>query len=533
MVYRIEKQEVCRELIDSLRHIVWSAEANGAVDFISEWGLAYAGISDAGEGVDWQWLEYVHEEDRIRVTKAWRQALDTGKEHKVDFRLRRYDGLYRWFESHAVPKRNESGSVVRWHGTCTDIQELKDALEEQRLLEEQVRQSQKMEALGRLAGGVAHDFNNLLMIINSYSSMLAEEFDADSPMRRKVAAIQEAGTRATMLTRQLLAFSRKQVFKRQVVAVDELVQQRRDMLGRLIREDIAFTTQLDSANAHIQIDPSQLEQVLMNLVVNASDAMPGGGRLTICTECREVDGRQRGKLALERGSYVVVSVSDTGVGMDEATKDRIFEPFFTTKAAGKGTGLGLATVYGIVEQSGGALAVESTLGVGTTFRIYLPQSGKPTDRVPALNPEAIGEPRKPFKATVLLVEDEESLRRCLADALSSLGCYVIQARDGTEAIEIASRQLLLIDCVVTDMVMPRSGGRELVDKLRRMRPLLPVVFISGYSDVGPTDEELQGSETRFLQKPFSPQMLLTAVKEMLARLRLVHSPIGHRAALTI
>jgi PAS domain S-box-containing protein len=517
------------ELVGSLRHIVWSANADGHIDFISKWGAAYAGLSDTSAAQGWEWLEFVHPEDRILATSVWTEALNIGQESKVDFRLRRHDGVYRWFESLAVPKKDETGRVVRWYGTCTDIQELKDALEEQRTLQEQVRQSQKMEALGRLAGGVAHDFNNLLMIINSYASMLTEEFAVDSPMYQKVAAIQEAGSRAVTLTAQLLAFSRKQVIRRQVVSVDELVQQRRDMLARLIREDITLTAQLESANAQIQIDPSQLEQVLMNLLVNASDAMPQGGQLTIRTESRNF--ADRGKLKLEPGAYVVISVSDTGVGMDEATQDRIFEPFFTTKGPGKGTGLGLATVYGIVEQSQGALAVRSRVGEGTTIEIYLPRVfGEARRKEIGIGPGVASQPNKPFRATVLLVEDEGSLRRCLANALTSLGCYVIQAQDGAEAYDLASRQLLLIDCVVTDMVMPRSGGRELIDKIRLMRPRMPVVFISGYSDVGPTDRELQGPETRFLQKPFSPSALLANVKEMLTGLRRTPPPAGRAIA---
>ena len=523
MEHDIEANDKFRELVDSLRHIVWSADAGGQIDFINEWGVTYTGVSDSDEGKGWLWLEFVYPEDRDRTVTAWEESLRTGSEFKVDFRLRGHDGLYRWFESHAVPKMDEAGKVVRWVGTCTDIQKLKNALEERIALEGQLRQSHKMEALGRLAGGVAHDFNNLLMIINSYSSMLAGEFAVDSPMRRKVVAIQESGTRAAALTGQLLAFSRKQVFKRQTISVDELVAQSRNMLGRLLREDISFTARLNSGKAHVQIDPGQFEQVLMNLVVNSSDAMPEGGQLTICTECRDVRTSPPGMTKLEPGAYVVISVSDTGVGMDEATRGRIFEPFFTTKGQGKGTGLGLATVYGIVEQSGGALAVTSNIRAGTTIEIYLPRTVNVNvvARVPV--PEPVAQLCKPFKATVLLVEDEEMLRQCLADALGSLGCYVLQARDGAQAFDVASRQLLLIDCVVTDMVMPRLGGRELVDKLRLHRPGMPVVFMSGYSDAGPTDDELRGSETRYLQKPFSPSALLVAVKEMLTNLRLTNS----------
>jgi CheY-like chemotaxis protein len=384
------------------------------------------------------------------------------------------------------------------------------------VLEEAARQTHKMEALGRLAGGVAHDFNNMLMIINSYASLLKEDFGEHTPAGGRAHAIEEAGTRAAVLTRQLLAFSRKQVLQTQVVAIDELVRSSEQMLRRLMREDIEFITDLRAGDACIDADFGQIQQVLMNLAVNASDAMPAGGRLTLHTGREELAEGSNGNGRVKAGPYVVLTVTDSGIGMDPVTVERIFEPFFTTKGQGKGTGLGLATVYGIIEQSGGHIKVESEVSKGSTFIIHLPLVSRETNKVVEKSQEQWAP--KQIRATVLLVEDEEILRRCLLNALSSMGCFVLQARDGVHALELAKRQLLLIDLVITDMVMPRMGGRELVNSLRALRPKLPVIFMSGYSDVGPTKEELASSNTRFFQKPFSTDGMRKAVEVMLAGL---------------
>lgn len=422
---------------------------------------------------------------------------------------RRYlckDGMSLWTRNSVALMHAEDGRPVSVMAIVEDLTEKKD-------LEESARQSHKMEALGRLAGGVAHDFNNLLMIINSYASLLKEDFGRDTPMGSKAQAIEEAGTRAVALTRQLLAFSRGQVLQTHVISLDELVQSSEQLLRRLIREDIEFVTELAAHDACIDADSGQIQQVLMNLVVNASDAMPQGGRLTIRTSSIDMEGRPLNNCKLKSGPHVLLSVTDTGAGMDAATRSRIFEPFFTTKEQGKGTGLGLATVYGVIEQSNGHITVESVLGDGTVFAIYLPAVQREYD-LARVEASAI-RPRKQIGATVLLVEDEEILRRCLGNALTSMGCYVLQACDGVHALELAKRQLLLIDLVVTDMIMPLMGGRELVAALRAMRPKLPVIFMSGYTEVGPTHDELRTGDTLYFQKPFITDRLRTAVEEML------------------
>jgi PAS domain S-box-containing protein len=425
----------------------------------------------------------------------------------VERRFPRKDGT-------AVFTQNSVSLLHDLNGNPACAMAIIEDLTEKRHLEELARQSHKMEALGRLAGGVAHDFNNLLMIINSYAALLKEDFGLDTPAGGKAQAIEEAGTRAAVLTRQLLAFSRKQVLQTQVISIDELVRSSEQMLRRLIRENITFSTQLAAGDACIDADLGQIQQVLMNLAVNASDAMPNGGQLTLQTRKVQLEAGSNGNGKIKPGPYVLLSVADTGVGMDAATQVRIFEPFFTTKGQGKGTGLGLATVFGIIDQSGGHITVESTLGRGAVFTIYLPavprESSKAAIEIPS------SRSRKQIRATVLLVEDEEILRRCLLNSLSSMGCFVLQARDGEHALELARRQLLLIDLVVTDMVMPRMGGRDLVNSLREIRPKMPVIFMSGYTDVAPTREELRSGATLYVQKPFTTSTLRKSVEEILA-----------------
>ncbi len=458
-------------------------------------GMVFDVITGGGEQVS-------PEEDFLKVVAGEIPG------YVAERRCLRKDGTILW-------TRNSVSLLRGGDGELDCVMAIVEDLTEKKVLEEQARQSHKMEALGRLAGGVAHDFNNLLTIINGYAALLKEDFGADTPMGGKAHAIEEAGNRAVELTRQLLAFSRKQVLQTRVIAIDELVQSSEQMLRRLIREDIEFVTELGASDACIDADSGQIEQVLMNMAVNARDAMPHGGKLTVRTRRIEVaEAIKNGNGMIEPGPYVVLSVADTGVGMDAATQEHIFEPFFTTKGQGKGTGLGLATVFGIIEQSEGHITVESELGRGTIFNIYLPIVSRNFEPAPVAAPA--GRPRTKIRATILLVEDEEILRRWLLNFLSSMGCYVLQARDGVHALEIAKRQLLLIDLVVTDMVMPRMGGRELVNTLRGMRPRLPVILMSGYTDAGPTRDELRAGDTRYFQKPFVTARLRETLEEMLA-----------------
>ena len=421
-----------------------------------------------------------------------------------------------------VKWRRKDGSVitVRISGRAvSSADEPADVLEaiaedvtDRRALEDQFRQSQKMEAVGRLAGGVAHDFNNLLMVISGYAEVILNEVAESTDLHEKGKAIQLAADRATTLTRQLLAFSRKQLLELKVVDVNAIVQDMERLLRPLIGETIQFLTVLAPQPAHTRADAGQLEQVLMNLVVNAKDAMPAGGRLTIRTEQMTVDEHHKWSPQFIRpGVYVTLSVSDTGTGMDRETQSRIFEPFFTTKEKGKGTGLGLSTVYGIVKQSGGYVMVQSELGRGTTFQIYLPLVEGAAEKHSVSVPHAaLG-----GSETILLVEDEESVRGLVRDTLSSKGYRVLEGENGEAGVAAAAGHDGKIDLIITDVVMPGMGGREMVKRLIESRPGTKVLYLSGYTEDAVISEGSTERGTAFLQKPFTLQRLSRKVREVL------------------
>lgn len=383
-------------------------------------------------------------------------------------------------------------------------------------LEAQLRQSQRMEALGRLAGGVAHDFNNLLTIIKGYSDVIMQGLNPSDASFRHGQQIDKAIDRASALTRQLLAFSRMQVLEPKVVDLNALVADMGKMLTRLIREDIAFSFEPDGTLGRVKADPGQLEQVVLNLTVNACDAMPRGGMLTIETRNISVDQNSaQARPNIPAGEYVLLVVADTGHGMNADTKARIFEPFFTTKEPGKGTGLGLATVYGVVKQSGGYIGVESEPGKGAKFEIYLPRVH---DRVEA---PAAPQPRAAAisgRETVLVVEDEAAVRELAAEFLRFAGYTVLAAQDGNEALSIAKKSTVPIHVLLTDVVMPGMRGPELAEKLKRVCPRIKVVFMSGYLDYAEGNGELVDGGS-FLQKPYSRESLVTKVAEVVARER--------------
>jgi len=388
-------------------------------------------------------------------------------------------------------------------------------LTEQRRLQTQLVQSQKMEAVGRLAGGIAHDFNNLLTVITTSCDLLLEDLAAADPKREDVEQVRQAADGATALTRQLLAFSRQQVLAPQVVDLGDVVHGVEKMLRRVIGEDIDLVTVLGAEAGAVKADVGQIEQVLMNLAVNARDAMPTGGKLTIETGNIEHDpdyAREQEAAAVSR--FVMLAVSDTGVGMDEATKARIFEPFFTTKEPGKGTGLGLATVYGIVKQSGGFIWVYSEPGLGTTFKIYLPRVDAAPEAgvaTPALTASLRG------TETVLLVEDAAAVRSVTHQALSRQGYTVLDAPNGAEALRIAADHPGAIHLLLTDVVMPGISGRQLSDELTRLRPDTKVLFTSGYTDDAVVRHGVLESGIAYLQKPFTVDGLARKVREVLGR----------------
>ena len=454
------------------------------------------GRTDWDLGVDPQEAESYRECDR-RVMETGFPVLN------LEETQTRADGKATLLTS-KVPLRDESGAVVGVLGVYQDITDRKR-------LEEQFRQAQKMEAVGRLAGGIAHDFNNLLTVINGFSQVVLDVLRDGDPARPLIEEISKAGDRAAALTGQLLAFSRQQVVAPQVVNANAVIGGTDRMIGRLIGEDVIFSTELEAELWPVKIDPGQLEQVLMNLVVNSRDAMPTGGHLTIQT--RNITHVGGDSPDIPAGDWVAISVTDTGVGMDESTQAHVFEPFFTTKGVGKGTGLGLATVYGIVVQNGGHVTFDSQAARGTTFTIYLPRA---PDSLPASHHGLMDATLPQGTETVLIVEDEPAVRALNRRVLESCGYQVFEASDGREAVQFAVGLEGPIHLLVSDVVMPHLGGGQLAERLHEIRPQLKVLFVSGYTN----DEVVRhgvGSDFDFLQKPFTPIGLARKVRDVLDR----------------
>ena len=417
------------------------------------------------------------------------------------------DGSTGWFELRFEPV--PEGVFI----LSLEITERKQAEEARGRLEAQYLQAQKMEAVGRLAGGVAHDFNNLLSVILTYAGFLLDEVREGDPLRADILEIQRAGEQAASLTRQLLTFSRKQVLQPEVMDLNTVVSGMEEMLRRLIGEDIELVIRLAGDLGIVRADPGQAEQVLMNLVVNCRDAMPEGGSLVIETANVELDETYASQHAAVRpGPYVMLAVTDTGCGMDEATKARIFEPFFTTKGTEQGTGLGLATVYGIVKQSGGHVWVYSEVGRGTTFKIYLPRE--------LAAAEAAARPlrtvtRAAGDATILLVEDEEAVRRAAQRILEAAGYTVLAAANGGEALLTCESHRGPVHLLLTDVVLPRMGGKDLAERLSKLRPGLLVLFMSGYTDDAIAHQGVLDPGTHFIPKPLNAADLTRKVREVL------------------
>jgi two-component system, cell cycle sensor histidine kinase and response regulator CckA len=431
-----------------------------------------------------------------------------------------------------------SGRAIHGEGNAIFFELFIEDVTEQHELEQQLRQAQKMEAVGRLAGGIAHDFNNLLMVISGYCEFLQEQLGPDAKARASVQEIANAAERATSLTRQLLAFSRKQMLAPKLLDVNEIITQNLKMLTRMIGEDVELVMRAGANMGAVKADPSQIEQVIMNLAVNARDAMPHGGKFII--ETANVTRREeydRLPLPLTTGEYVLLSISDTGVGMSADTQLHIFEPFFTTKGV-KGTGLGLSTVYGIIQQSGGTIQVSSEPGKGTTFNIYLPRvdsSGELIRRDPAV----VTEKTEPALETILLVEDETSLRTLSRNYLQTQGYTVLEAAEGAAAIAICSTHAGPIHLLLTDVVMPGMNGREMARQICAMRPETQVLFMSGYSENAVAHEGLLEEGIALLQKPFALSTLGIKVRERLScilrakrfnlQLPLKYRPLGQAA----
>lgn len=408
----------------------------------------------------------------------------------------------------------ENGVPVAVQGSARDITERKRSEEALRASQLQLQQSQKLEAIGQLAGGVAHDFNNMLTAIIGYTDLSLRRVGLENPIRRNLEETKKAAERAASLVRQLLAFSRKQILEPKVLDLNDVVKDMHKMLTRLIGENIKLATRLESDLGRVKADPCQVEQIIVNLVVNARDAMPRGGRVTVETANVALDVHNASKhVSVKPGEYVMLAVSDTGSGMDQETQARIFEPFFTTKEVGKGTGLGLSTVYGIVKQSGGNIWVYSEQGLGTVFKVYLPRIDDATARTIAKQEQETNAPRG--TETILLVEDEDVVRGLTRKILMQAGYNVLDAKSGDEAIRLCQTEAGPIDLLLTDVVMPEISGKEVADRLLELRPSIRVLFMSGYTDEAIVQHGVLDANVKFIQKPFTWVGLTKKVREVL------------------
>jgi PAS domain S-box-containing protein len=500
-----QSEERYRLIVETTNEWIWAMDLAGRMTYNNEAVHVILGYPP-DEILGRDTLQFIHPEDLPAAQELVAKSIAgrTGWSGCV-LRWRHRDGSYRHLESNAAPVYGPDGELIGFRGADRDITERVQ-------LEAQLLQSQKMEAIGTLAGGVAHDFNNLLTSILGYSDIVLQELADGHPLREDVEEIRKAGERAAALTRQLLAFSRKQILKPVVLEVNGVVGGLEKMLRRLIGEDIELVVAREAGVGYTRADPGQIEQVILNLVINARDAMPRGGSLRIETHTMDLDeSGVRAHPGSTTGSYVCIAVNDTGMGMDRETQSRIFEPFFTTKGAGKGTGLGLSTVYGIVKQSGGHISVESEPERGTTFRVYLPRVFEPEETPPAA---ATG--RRPTGVeTVLLVEDEQGLRVLARRILESHGYAVIEASGGEEALRISRRHQSPIDLLLTDAVMPGMGGSDLAREIAAERPATRVLYMSGYTDDAVVRQGHLDEGSAFIQKPFASDALVQKVREVL------------------
>ena len=500
-----KNEEMFRRLCDCSPFGILVTDEKGLCIFTNPRCRKILGVSLV-QSLEKGWFRWVHPDDHSTLVQQWSATVAAGRELSSEFRIKTDDRQIwaRLRSSMMVPEQRQAGGYVV---TIEDISE-------QKQMEAQFLQAQKMESIGRLAGGVAHDFNNLLTAINSFARLAQDSLPPDSQASGDIGMVLKAADRAANLTRQLLAFARREVISPQVLNPNALLPDLERMLTRLIRENISLQVKLGNQVGSVNADPSQLEQVLINLVVNAADAMPDGGRLIIETANAELSAAMVGATpGAGPGQYIALTVTDTGTGMPDEVKAHIFEPFFTTKEQGKGTGLGLATVYGIVKQNGGHIEVSSQLGEGTSFRVYLPRvaAGPP--------PEGGGSQTEILtkgSGNILLVEDEPQVRWLANRVLTAQGYQVMEAANGEEGLQIARQNAgLEFHLLVTDMVMPRMGGKVLAETIRLERPAVKILFMSGYSDEWVDSQHEFAEGSGFLRKPYKPEDLARKVYEMI------------------
>lgn len=499
-----DSHTLLQAIVESTTDEIFVKDRQGRYLMINRAGAAVLGKTVA-EVIGRDDLALLPAEDAHAIMDRDRLLMATGESQTFEETMVMPSGTRTTLTTQSI-YRDKRGGVQGIIGIARNITELKH-------LEEQFRQAQKMEAVGRLASGVAHDFNNLLTVINGYSQLMLKRLAADDPDRPRVAEIQKAGERAANLTRQLLAFSRKQMLQPQLVNLNTLLGELLKLLQRLIGEDVEVSLVSAPDLNLTKVDPVQFEQAIINLAVNARDAMPHGGQLTITTANAELDREAAAHYPeVHAGPYVSVTISDTGIGMTEAVKAQIFEPFFTTKEIGKGTGLGLAMVYGFVKQSGGHIEIFSEEGRGAIFRIYLPRTEEPNIRVsPALDLPDLPKGRE----TILLVEDEESVRTLVRLVLEAGGYVVLDAEHGQQAIALAAAHSGPIHLLITDLVMPQMNGRQVAEQLTALHPAIQTIFMSGYTEEATARHRVSELNIAFLQKPFDPRRLAHKVRELL------------------
>lgn len=526
-----ESEEKFRAIANSIDPMVWSTLPDGHHDYYNDRWYEFTGVPyGSTDGEAWNGL--FHRDDRERAWALWRRCLETGDPYHIEYRLRHHDGAYRWVLGRAQPVRGEDGAIIRWFGTCTDIQDIVDAREvlarsreeleqavEERTrqlmsVEERLRQAQKMEAIGQLTGGIAHDFNNMLAVVIGALDILERRIaQGSTDLDRYIVAAKDGATRAAALTQRLLGFARQQPLAPVPVDVNTLVGGMIELLIRTLGEDVTVETRLESRLHMALVDPNLLENVILNLSVNARDAMPGGGFLTIETQNRALDAGEAAELGLGAGDYVALTVADTGAGMSPETAARAFDPFFTTKGLGKGTGLGLSQVFGFARQSGGHVGIDSEPGRGTRVRLLLPQHGS-ADKRQSAGHDSISVPHGSRDEVILVVEDEERVRNYSVEALRELGYTVLQAPDGIEALRVIERGQG-ISLLFTDMMMPDMNGNELARAARARHPDLKVLYTSGYMPDKTIIESEAAGEVPLLPKPFGVEALAIRVRAAL------------------
>ncbi len=457
-------------------------------------------------------LAVLHPEDRDGVVESIAASAKSLLPWEHEYRATFPDGEVRWLHGSAVPESQADGSVLS-HGFITDVSQRKEAERLKALLEDQLRQSQKLESIGKLAGGVAHDFNNLLTSMTGFVELALRDINPESRAAENLRGALDSAKRGAALTQQLLAFARKKIVRPEIVDINDVLRRMVAMLRRLVGEELDLALALSPTLGMVKVDVGSLEQVIVNLVVNARDAMARAGRVTLETQNVELEADDcRANVEMTPGPYVVLAVSDTGTGMTAEVRSRLFEPFFTTKPVGEGTGLGLAMCHGVVKQAGGNISVRTEPGIGTSFRVHLPRATGaylPKEVAPKPRSSASGH------ETVLLVEDERMILRVSAQVLTSLGYRVLTATDGVEALEVAARTPEPIQLLVTDVMMPRMGGRELASRLVSIRPDVRILFSSGYTDDSIVERGVLDEGIQFLQKPYTPQELAMRIREIL------------------